>query len=71
LYVTAATFSDGRLYALSAAHGTLLTIDPASRTVTGAHAIAVSQPTGMAFKGEEAYIVSADGSLTVFQRPQS
>jgi disulfide bond formation protein DsbB len=70
LYVTGAAFADGRLYALSAAHGTLLTIDPTARAVTAAHTIAgLSQPTGLAFKGDQAYIVSADGSLTIARRP--
>jgi disulfide bond formation protein DsbB len=66
LYVTAATIENGRLYALSAAHSTLLTIDLASRTVVEAHTIAgLRQPTGLALRDGELVIVSADGTVGV------
>ncbi len=69
-YVTAATIDGGQLYALSAAHSTLITIDLASHAVTGAHTIAgLAQPTGMALKDGRLYIVGRDGGLTVLDKP--
>jgi disulfide bond formation protein DsbB len=62
LYVTGATIADGCLYALSAAHSTLLTIDLASHQIVAAHTIpGLTRPTGLALKGHDLYIVSADG----------
>jgi hypothetical protein len=70
-YVTAATVADGRLYALSAAHGTLLTIDLASHSVVAAHTIAnLVQPTGLALKDGRFFIVSRDRSITVAVKPE-
>jgi disulfide bond formation protein DsbB len=70
LYVTGATVADGRLYALSAAFGTLLTIDPPTRTIVAAHAIpGLVRPTGIAAKGSDLYIVGEDGTLNVVARP--
>jgi disulfide bond formation protein DsbB len=70
-YVTAATIADGRLYALSAAHSTLLTIDLASHAVVAAHTIVgISQPTGMALKDGRLVIVSRDGSVGSVNKPQ-
>jgi disulfide bond formation protein DsbB len=69
LYVTGATIENGRLYALSAAHSTLLTIDLASRTVVEAHTIAgLRQPTGMALRDGALVIVSADGTVAIVPR---
>ncbi len=71
-YATAAAFDGGRLYVLSAAFSTLLTIDPASRTVVAAHVIpGLSRPSGLAIKGREAFIVSDDGTIAVTARPGS
>jgi hypothetical protein len=65
LYVTAATIADGRLYALSAAHSTLLAIDLTFRAVIGAYAIdGLSQPTGLAIRDGELFIVSSDATIT-------
>lgn len=65
-FVTGATIGDGQLYALSAAHSTLLTIDLASHTVVAARAIPrLSQATGIARKNGRFYIVSRDGTLTI------
>lgn len=65
LYVTAATIADGRLYALSAAHSTLLAIDLTFRAVVAAYAIdGLSQPTGLAVKDGELFIVSSDATIT-------
>ncbi|HEX6972752.1 MAG TPA: disulfide bond formation protein B [Vicinamibacterales bacterium] len=63
-YVTAATIANGRMFALSAAHNTLLTIDLASHAVVAAHTVTgISQPTGMALKGGRLFIVCRDGSI--------
>lgn len=65
-YITAATIADGKLYALSAAYSTLLTVDLASHTVVAADTIpGLTQPTGMARKDGRFYVVSRNGSLTV------
>ena len=65
-YVSGAAFANGKLYAISAAFGTLLTIDPQARTVVAAHAIpGLERPVGLAIKGSEAFIVNAAGGLTV------
>ena len=65
-YVSGAAFHEGRLYAISAAFGTLLTIDPQARTVVAAHAIpGLERPVGLAIRGSEAFIVDASGGLTV------
>ena len=70
-YVTAATVADGRLYALSAAQSTLLTIDLASHAVVAAQTIPnLLQPTGLALKGGRFFIVSRDGSVTVVTKPE-
>lgn len=69
-YVTAATIADGRLYALSAAHSTLLTIDLASHQVIAAATIPrLEHPTGLAIKGADFYIVTAGGSLLTVTKP--
>ncbi len=65
-YVSGAAFHGGRICAISAAFGTLLTIDPATRTVTSAGAVpGLDRPVGLAIKGAEAFIVDAAGTLTV------
>lgn len=69
-YVTAATIADGRLYALSAAHSTLLTIDLATHTVVAAYTITgLTQPTGMALKNGKLYVVGRNGGLAIIERP--
>ena len=65
-YVSGAAFAGGKLYVVSAAFGTLLTIDPQARTVVAAHAIpGLERPVGLAIKGSEAFIVDAAGGLTL------
>jgi disulfide bond formation protein DsbB len=65
-YVTGAAFAGGKLYAISAAFGTLLVIDPRTRTVVSAHAIpGLERPVGIALKGAEAFIIDAAGALTI------
>jgi len=69
-YATGAAFDGGRLYLISAAFGTLLTIDPQSRSVVAAHTIpGLVRPVGLAIKGREAFIVSADGAMSVVRLP--
>jgi disulfide bond formation protein DsbB len=70
LYVTAATIAAGRLYALSAAYNTLLTIDLARRSVVAAHAIpGLARPTGIAIKGDLLHVVSEDATLFIVGMP--
>ncbi len=70
LYVTGLAVADGRMYALSAAYGTLLVLDLASREVIGARAIpGLVRPAGLAVKGQELWIAGADGRVTVVDRP--
>ena len=70
LYITGATIAAGRMYAISAAYDTLLTIDLSTRAVVAAHTIAgLSRPTGIAARGNALYVVSADGTVTVVERP--
>jgi hypothetical protein len=71
-YITGAAISDGKLYAISAAHGTLLTIDLASHAVIAAHTIAgVEHPVGLAIRGGEFYIAMENGSVAVVARPDA
>ncbi|MBE3097481.1 MAG: disulfide bond formation protein B [Planctomycetes bacterium] len=70
LYVTGATIADGRMYVISAAHGTLLTIDLRARAVVGAHTIGgVSRPTGIAVKGDALYVVGENGTIVIVEKP--
>jgi len=65
-YVTAATVADGHLYALSAAYGTLLSIDLTTRRVSAARTISgLDRPTGLAIKGGQFFIVSETGQLVI------
>ena len=64
LVVSAATFHDGRFYALSAAFGTLVAINPETHAIVAAQALnSVDRPVGLAFKGETMYVVDADGRM--------
>ena len=70
LAITGATTADGQLLLLSAAYGTLLTIDLGTREVVAAHAIpGLVRPTGLAIKGGDLYIVDDAGGLTIVARP--
>jgi disulfide bond formation protein DsbB len=69
--VTGAAIADGRLYAISAAFSTLLTIDLAQRAVVAAHAVpGVARPVGIAVKGGELYVLGENGAIWVVTRPQ-
>jgi disulfide bond formation protein DsbB len=68
-YVTGAAIADGRMYAVSAAYNTLLTIDLATRAVVAARAApGLSKPTGIAVKGDSLYIVGEGGDVWVVDR---
>ncbi len=70
LYVTGATWHAGRLFAISAAYSTLLVIDPASHHVVAAYGIhGLDRPTGLAVKGNEFYISSANPTVAVVRMP--
>jgi hypothetical protein len=59
-----------RLYALSAAFSTLLTIDLSSKEVVGTHGLeGVGQPVGLAAKGDELFVVDARGAVSVVAAP--
>jgi disulfide bond formation protein DsbB len=69
-YVTGAAVVQGRLHAVSAAYSTILTIDLATRAIVDARAVpGLANPVGLAVKGAEYFIVGADGSVTVVERP--
>jgi hypothetical protein len=67
-YVTGATAAGDHLYLLSAAHGTLLTVDLEARRVVAVVAIGgLEAPTGLALKDGRFFVVSADGTLVVVE----
>lgn len=67
-YVTAATFTEGSLLALSAAYNTLLVFNPGGHTIGDAYALSgVTRPAGMAVKGDQLYVLGEEGMVTVFQ----
>jgi len=69
LYITGAAVADGKLYAISAAYGVLLTVDLASHTVVAACRLAgLERPVGLAIRGGEFYVADADGSIRVVER---
>jgi disulfide bond formation protein DsbB len=69
-HVTGAAVASGRLYALSAAYGTLLVLDLAAREVVSAYALeGATAPSGLALRGEELLVASADGTVSVYGRP--
>jgi hypothetical protein len=71
-FVTGATVEDGRMYAVSAAHGTLLTIDLDSRSITGAYRIdGLDRPTGIASAGDGLFIVTESGGILIVDRPET
>ena len=70
LFVTGSTVADGSLYALSAAYSTLLKIDLASHRVVAAYAVpGLVEPTGLAAKGDELFIIGSDARIWVVARP--
>lgn len=68
--VTGAAVAEGQLWAISAAHSTLLVIDLASREVRAAYALPeIAQPVGVAVRGSELLVTQADGRIAVLERP--
>jgi disulfide bond formation protein DsbB len=68
-YVTGATIAGGKMYAISAAFNTLLTIDLQTRSVTAARAIpGLVRPVGIAAKGDELYILGESRRVWVVGR---
>lgn len=70
LYVTAATVHDGRLWALSAAHSTMIAIDLASGRIVAARAIAgLRRPAGLAVRDHRFVVADEDGTVTTVPLP--
>jgi len=68
--VTGAAVADGRLYAFSAAHSTLLVIDLETESVTAAYAVPeLERPVGLGLDGDTLLIAQADGRVAVLERP--
>jgi hypothetical protein len=68
-YVTGATIAGGKMYAISAAFDTLLTIDLQARTVIAARAVpGLGRPVGIAARGNELYILGESGTVWVVGR---
>jgi disulfide bond formation protein DsbB len=69
-YVTGAAIDTGRLYMISAAFSTLLTVDLASRQLVAAHAVPeIRRPVGLAVRGTECHVAGEDGTVSVVTRP--
>jgi disulfide bond formation protein DsbB len=67
--VTGAAIAGGKMYAISAAYSTLLTIDLARHAVVAAYAVpGLVKPTGIAARGDELYIVGENGTVWVVAR---
>lgn len=70
LYVTGAAVAGGKLYAISAAYNTLLTIDLGTHSVISAHAVKdITHPTGIAVRGEDLYIIDSAGAVSILSKP--
>ena len=70
LFITGAAVAEGKLFAISAAYGTLLTVDLVRRQVVAAHSIpGLTRPAGLAIRSGDLYIVDDAGTVTVVARP--
>ncbi len=70
LYVTGATIAEGRMYAIGATYGTLLTIDLAGHAVISAYTIpGLARPAGIALKGSDFYIAGEGGEVFLVAKP--
>jgi disulfide bond formation protein DsbB len=68
--VTGSMVSDGMLYAVSAAHSSILVVNLASRMLTAAYAVpGLEQPVGITSRGQELLIAQADGRVAVVAWP--
>lgn len=70
--ITGAAVADGQLFAISAVHSTLLTLDLATHRIVAAHVVpGLRNPIGLAVRGGDLYILGADRTVTVVARPVS
>jgi disulfide bond formation protein DsbB len=70
LYVTAATVHGGHLWALSAAHSTLVSIDPGSGRIQAAYALrGIPLPAGLGVRGDRFVIAGEDGRVVSVPLP--
>lgn len=70
LYVSGATSHEGRLFAVSAAYGTIVALDPATHTVSDAFTVSgLERPVGLAFRKDGLYVAGQDGRIWVTARP--
>lgn len=68
--ITGAAVVDGWLYAISAAHSTLLTLNLATHHIVAAHVVpGLLNPVGLAARGGDLYLLGTDGTVTVVARP--
>ncbi|NNF38702.1 MAG: hypothetical protein HKN71_08540 [Gemmatimonadetes bacterium] len=68
--VTGAAASDGVLYAVSAAHSTLLVIDLEAQRLAGAYSVPeLDGPVGLAVRDGQLWVAQADGRLAVLGLP--
>jgi disulfide bond formation protein DsbB len=69
--VTGLAWEAGRLYAVSAAHRLLLTIDVAARSIAAVHALTdVQVPAGLAVTDAGLVVAEPDGRVVYLPRPQ-
>ncbi len=68
--VTGATVAGGRLYAVSAAYGTLLVVDLQAKDVVAAYTLpGIEHPVGLAARGGQLLVAQADGRIAEIERP--
>jgi hypothetical protein len=68
--ITGAVVVGRQLFAISAAHATLLTLDLATHRIVAAHVVpGLANPVGLAAQGGDLVILGADGTITVIARP--
>jgi disulfide bond formation protein DsbB len=68
--ISGATIVGGQLFAISASHSTLLTLDLATHRIVAAYTIGgLTRPVGIAAKGDDLFILGDDLSVTVVGRP--
>jgi disulfide bond formation protein DsbB len=68
--ITGAAAADGQMYAISAAHSSLLALDLATHRIVAAYTVpGLKRPVGLAVRGTDLYILGQDGTVTVIARP--
>ena len=69
-FVTGVAVEGGRLYAVSAAYGTLLVFDLRRQELVAAFGLeGPERPTGLALRGSELSVVNGDGEVRVVEKP--